>query len=94
MSLLNDALGAAGGSGFDIGALAAKVGLSEQQAKMVLQALAKFANQPGDTAEQASAETGVEKSKVEQLLSAVGGEGAVAKLGGALGGGGLGGLFG
>lgn len=94
MSLLNDAMGAAAGGGFDIASIATKVGLSEAQAKQVAQAVARFAGQPGDTAEQAAAETGVEKGKVQQMLDLGGGEGAVAKIGGLLGGGGLGGLGG
>ncbi len=93
MSMLDKMGGALGG--LDIGALAAKVGLSEEQVRMVMGALAKFQGEPGDTAKQASAETGVEQSKVQQLIDHVGGPGALGKLAGLAGGaGGLGGMLG
>ena len=94
MSLLNDAMGAAAGGGFDLGAIATKIGLSEAQAQQVTAAVARFAGQPGHTATQAADDTGVERSKVQQMMDMVGGEGALAKVGGMLGGGGLGGMLG
>ena len=92
MSLLNDALGAAAGGGLNIGAIAAKVGLSKAQAQQVVAAIGRFAAQPGDTATQAADHAGVERSKVQQMMDMVGGEGALSKLGGMLGG--LGGMSG
>ncbi len=94
MSMLDGAMSALGG--MDLSALAAKVGLTPEKVQMVMGALAKFQGQPGDTAQQAAAETGVDQSKVQQLIEQVGGEGALGKLSGMMGGGagGLGGMLG
>lgn len=80
----------------ELPALAAKVGLPPDVVQMVLGALLKNNAEPGDTVQQASAETGVPEDKVAAILQQLGGAGALGKLGGLTGSlpGGLGGLAG
>ena len=104
MGVLDGVLGGAGG--FDLGAVAARLGLNEEQVRQGIAALATAAHEHGDTLAAAQAKTGLPLDKLQALLAAVGGESGVAAagslLGGGLGGGGgpggiggaLGGLFG
>lgn len=86
-------------AGHDVAGLGAKVGLSPEQVQMALAALTHAAPQPGDTAQAAAQHTGLPVDALQQVLSRIGGEGALGQLAGALGGGGgagggLGGLTG
>lgn len=75
--------------GLDVPALAAKVGLKPEVAETVLAALGKAHNDAGDPVDAAVAETGVERDKVQALLAAIGGEDALARVAGLVGGGGM-----
>lgn len=90
MGILDNAAGALGGSGMlnnvDVDGLAAKVGLDPAQVQQILAALGQQQAQPGDTAEGTAAQTGLPLDKIQQLIQHVGGEGALGKLGGMLGG--------
>lgn len=95
MSLLDGILSQLSGHGLD--GLAARVGLTPEQVQMALQALGRAAPQPGDTADQAAAETGLPVGPLQQILAHLGGEGELSKITAALGGdsgGGLGGMLG
>ncbi|MCM8731370.1 hypothetical protein ACFO8O_10405 [Hephaestia sp. GCM10023244] len=80
----------------DIANLAAKVGLDPAQVEQAVAALAQAHPQPGDTAEQAAAATGLSADSLRQIVEQIGGEGALGRFAGLLGGegaaGGLGGL--
>jgi len=90
------------GGGFDLGAIAGRLGLTEEQVRHALAALAQAAQEHGDTLAAAQARTGLPLDKLQALLAAVGGEGGLAAAGSLLGGAGvpggiggaLGGLFG
>ena len=75
--------------GLDIADLSAKVGLDSHTVEAVLAALGKAHNDPGKPVDAAVSETGVARDKVETLLSAIGGEDALAKVAGLIGGGGM-----
>lgn len=94
MSLLDGLLNQLGGHSLD--GLAARVGLTPDQVQAGLGALHRAAPQPGDTATQASAETGLPVDALQQLLAHIGGEGRLGQLAGAFGGGegGIGGMLG
>ena len=93
MFMLDAILGQA--AGHDLGGLAGKVGLTPQQLQMALDALQQAHPEPGDTAGLAAQRTGLPVDALQQVLGAIGGEGALGQLAGALGGGGgLGGLAG
>lgn len=92
MSMLDTILGQV--AGHDLSGLAGKVGLTPEQLQMALAALHQAHPQPGDTATQAAQQTGLPTSALQQVLSQIGGEGALGQLGGVLGSGGAGGVGG
>ncbi len=95
MSLLDGILGQVT-SNVDIANLAAKVGISPEQAEAAVGALAKAHPQPGDTVDTAAAETGLDSGILSQIVGHIGGEGSLgqfASLLGAAGGGEGGGLM-
>lgn len=75
--------------GLDIADLSAKVGLPSDTVESVLAALGKAHNEVGDPVTAAVDETGVERDKVQRLLSEIGGEEALAKVAGLISGGGM-----
>ena len=77
MGILDGILGQVTGNA-DIANLAAKVGLSPEHVESAVQALAKFHPMQGDTAEGAAAATGLPLGKVQELITQIGGEGALA----------------
>ncbi len=79
MSILDSILGQVGGSD-GIANLATKVGLSPEHAEQAVQALAKYHQMAGDTAEGASAATGLPVAKLNELIEQIGGEGALGKF--------------
>lgn len=108
MSVLNGLLGQLA-SNVDIGNLAAKVGLSPEQAEQAVKALGLAHPQPGDTVGLAASQTGLPADILQQIVGHIGGEGSLGRFasllqdqgGGGLGdavenalGGALGGLFG
>lgn len=84
MSFLDDALGQFNG-GFDLNAVAARVGLPEGQIDSILHALTGAQNEPGDTAEGAAARTGLPVDTVRAVLAHIGGEDGLSKVGDLLG---------
>ena len=79
MSILDSILGEVGGSD-GIANLATKVGLSPEHAEQAVQALAKYHQMAGDTAEGAAAATGLPVAKLNELIEQIGGEGALGKF--------------
>ena len=59
--------------------LAAKVGLSPEHVQSAIQALAKFHPMDVDTAEGASAETGIPTDKLQEIIGHIGGEGSLGR---------------
>lgn len=83
MDFLNNIVGQLGGVD-KIAGLAKQVGLSEEQVKAAMAALGKAAPEPGDTVTSAAQSTGLPMDKLNELLTQVGGEGALTKLTGFL----------
>ncbi|MBN8807471.1 MAG: hypothetical protein J0I47_04430 [Sphingomonas sp.] len=79
MSLLDGILGQIG-SNVDIKNLAEKVGISPEQAEQAVGALAQAHAQPGDTVDTAAAQTGLDSGVVGQIMSHIGGEGALGQF--------------
>jgi hypothetical protein len=83
MGLLDGILGEVMGSSEGntiISGLAAKVGLSPEQAQSAISALTNAHTQPGDTVQTASDTTGISPNILQQLLGHLGGESALAGL--------------
>ncbi|MBO9711817.1 hypothetical protein [Sphingomonas sp.] len=98
MSMLDGLLGQIG-EHVDVNNLAAKVGLSPEHVQQAIAQLAHFHTADGDTAEGAAAATGLPLDKIQEIVSHLGGEGALAHFAGMLQGqggvlGSLGGLLG
>lgn len=81
MSILDSILGQVT-SNVDIKNLAAKVGISPEQAEAAIAALARAHPQPGDTVDTAAAETGLDSSILSQIVGHLGGEGSLGQLAG------------
>jgi len=79
MGILDSLLSQLGGDNADVANLAAKVGLSPEHVEMAVQALAKFHPMDVDTAEGASAETGIPTDKLQEIIGHIGGEGALGR---------------
>ena len=79
MGILDGLLSQLGGDNADVANLAAKVGLSPEHVEMAVQALAKFHPMDVDTAEGASAETGIPTDKLQEIIGHIGGEGALGR---------------
>jgi hypothetical protein len=90
MGILDDLLGQLGGDTSDLTNLAAKVGLSPEHVETAVKALAKFHPMDVDTAEGASAETGIPTDKLQEIIAHIGGEGSLGRYASMLGEGGLG----
>lgn len=76
----------------DVANLAAKVGISPEQAEQAIEALGIAHNEPGDTVTDAAAKTGLSADTLSQIVGHIGGEGALGRFAGLLqeqGGGGL-----
>ena len=93
MSLLDGLLGQVAGN-VDIAELAARVGLSPEQAAQAVQALGIAHDAPGDTVQTAAAQTGLSADTLQQIVGQLGGEGALGQLAQLLGQGGGGGGIG
>lgn len=79
MSILDSILGQVGGAD-GLANLAAKVGLSPEHVESAVRALAKHHQMAGDTAEGAAAATGLPLDKMQELITQIGGEGALGKF--------------
>ncbi|WP_375393443.1 hypothetical protein [uncultured Sphingomonas sp.] len=80
----------------DVDTLAAKVGLTPDQVEQAMTALGQAHGQPGDTVATAADNTGIEPNKLQDIVSHIGGEGALGQFAGLLEGqeGGIGGMLG
>lgn len=74
--------------------LAAKVGLSPEHVESAIQSLAKHHVMEGDTAEGASAATGLPVDKLQEIIGQIGGEGSLGHFANLLGQDGAGGILG
>lgn len=83
MSLL-DGIFSTIGANIDIKNLAEKVGISPEQAEQAIGALAQAHPQPGDTVDTAAAQTGIDSGVLGQIVSHIGGEGALGQFSSAL----------
>ena len=88
MGLLDGITDQIRGGGFDVAALAAKVGLSPEQVQAALGAIGAAQAKDGDTATEAASQTGLPLDKIRALVAQIGGEGAAGKLAGMMGSGG------
>ena len=64
----------------DIKNLAAKVGISPEQAESAVAALGQAHPEPGDTVESAAASTGLSSDVLQQIVGHIGGEGALGQF--------------
>ncbi len=90
MSLLDGILSQVN-SNVDIKNLAAKVGITPEQAEAAVASLAKAHPLPGSTVDGAAAETGLDSGVLGQIVEHIGGEGALGQFASLLGGSGEGG---
>lgn len=79
MSILNSILGQVSGDA-TVQNLAAKVGLSPEQAEQAIAALGQAHSQDGDTVETASQQTGLPSDKLNEIVQHIGGEGALGQF--------------
>jgi hypothetical protein len=94
MSLLDGILGQLGGDA-TIQNVAAKVGLSPEQVESAVAALGQAHSQEGDTVTTAADATGLPTDKLQEIVSHIGGEGALGSFASILEReGGLGGILG
>lgn len=79
MSILNSILGQVS-SDATVQNLAAKVGLSPEEAEQAIAALGQAHNQDGDTVQTASQSTGLPADKLNEIVQHIGGEGALGQF--------------
>lgn len=79
MSILNSILGQVSGDA-TVQNLAAKVGLSPEQAEQAIAALGQAHTQEGDTVQTAADTTGLPTEKLSQIVQHIGGEGALGQF--------------
>lgn len=85
MSLLDGLLGQVN-ENVDVKNLAAKVGITPEQAESAILALAKSHTEPGDTVDGAAASTGLGSDVLSQIVGHIGGEGSLGEFASLLGG--------
>ena len=83
MGLFDDLLGQVGGAG-QIGELASKLGLSQEQVQSAVAALGQAHEKSGDTVSEAASSTGLSADTLQNLLGQLGGEDALGKISGLL----------
>ena len=96
MGMLDGLLGQVA-SNVDVAGLAAKVGITPDQAESAIAALGQAHSAPGDTVETAADSTGLPADTLQQIVGHIGGEGALGRFASLLSeqsGGGAGGIFG
>jgi ATP phosphoribosyltransferase regulatory subunit HisZ len=79
MSIFNDILGQVSDSA-TVQNLAAKVGLTPEQAEQAIAALGQAHVQEGDTVETASQTTGISSGTLSQVVEHIGGEGSLGQF--------------
>jgi len=72
------------GSNVDVQNMAAKVGISPEQAESAITALAQAHPEPGDTVQTAAQNTGLSTDVLQQIVGHIGGEGALGRFAGLL----------
>ena len=83
MSLFDSILGQLSGSDgqpVDIANMAAKVGISPDQAETAVSALADAHPHDGDTVQTAAANTGIDPAVLQQIVGHIGGEGSLGQF--------------
>lgn len=85
MGMLDALLGQVA-SNVDVKNLAAKVGLTPEQVEQAVAALGAAHPQPGDTASAAATQTGLPVEALQQIITHLGGEGALGRFAALLGG--------
>lgn len=78
MSLLDNLLGQVSENS-TVQNLAEKVGLDASQIEAAVASLADKHSAPGDTVEEASAQTGIDQGKLSEIVDQIGGEGALER---------------
>lgn len=79
MSIFDTILKGMAGTPDDVTNLAAKIGIDPALAEKAIAALGKAHQAPGDTVETASAATGLSTDKLNEIVSAIGGEGSLSQ---------------
>ena len=82
MSLLDDITREV--SGADLKTLADRLGLTPAQVESAIAALGRAEPEPGDTVDQAAAKAGLPRESIAGVLAAIGGEGGLRRIVGAL----------
>ncbi len=80
MSIFDSILKGIGGAPDDVTNLATKLGIDPAMAEKAIAALGKAHQAPGDTVETASAATGLPTDTLNQIVSAIGGEGSLTEF--------------
>jgi hypothetical protein len=70
------------GDGNQIAELAGRLGISEAQVQQGMAALGQAHAEPGDTVASAASATGLSTDTLQQLVGAIGGEGALGQISG------------
>ncbi|MEA3057344.1 MAG: hypothetical protein QOF34_159 [Sphingomonadales bacterium] len=79
MSILNSILGQVSDNA-TVQNLAAKVGITPEQAEQAIAALGQAHAQPGDTVQTAAQNTGLPTDKLAQIVEHIGGEGSLGQF--------------
>lgn len=79
MGMLDGLLGQIA-SNVDVAGLAAKVGITPDQAESAIAALGQAHSAPGDTVETAADSTGLPTDTLQQIVAHIGGEGALGRF--------------
>jgi hypothetical protein len=79
MALFDDILGKIGDHP-EIANMAAKLGIDPKLAEQAVAALGEAHQQPGDTVQEAAAETGLDSGVVSQIVEHIGGEGSLGQF--------------
>lgn len=64
----------------EIANMAAKIGIDPKMAEQAVAALGAAHQQPGDTVQQAAAQTGLDPSVISQIVEHIGGEGSLGQF--------------
>ena len=77
MSIFDSVVGQASGPAPDVANLATKVGLPTEMVEKAIAALGAAHPKPGDTVQEASAQTGIDHGIMSQIVQQIGGEGSL-----------------
>lgn len=79
MALFDDILGKVSGHP-ELVNMAAKLGISPEQAETAVAALGEAHHEPGDTVQLAAAKTGLDAGVLSQVVEQIGGEGSLTRF--------------